>query len=153
MVSMIDLLHLIKRDECTLAFHPLTYSILDLTPKVFEILSLHKEGHSVAEIASVARIEEKEILKLFDKLEQSILSIPIPSASKSVNDKRHIYRITLHIANDCNLRCRYCYAAGGNYGQERELMSYKTADSFIDFCVQNFDVIEKIVFFGGEPLL
>ena len=65
----------------------------------------------------------------------------------------YVNRIMLCVSNDCNLRCKYCYAMGGNYGVARGLMTKETADNFIEFCIRNFKKIEKIVFFGGEPLL
>ena len=30
----------------------------------------------------------------------------------------------LHIAHDCNLRCKYCFASTGEYGGGRKLMSF-----------------------------
>ncbi len=150
---MVELLHLIKGEESTLAFHPQTYSILDLPQQVYKVLSLYQKGISIGQIALTTGYKEGEILNLLENLNHCLESIRIPKVSNCFHDKRHIYRITLHISNDCNLRCRYCYATGGNYNQKRELMSYSTADSFIDFCRFHFDQIENIVFFGGEPLL
>lgn len=62
-------------------------------------------------------------------------------------------RITLCVSNDCNLRCRYCYAQGGNYGQNRLLMNEKTALDFVDFCYRELNELDNVMFFGGEPLL
>jgi len=64
-----------------------------------------------------------------------------------------IGRITLCISNKCNLKCSYCYANGGNYNLPESLMTMNTASKFINFCTTNFDKINSIVFFGGEPLL
>lgn len=66
---------------------------------------------------------------------------------------RTIKRITLCISNDCNLRCKYCYAQGGSYGKDRQLMNKETAIAFVDFCYKEFTDIKEILFFGGEPLL
>ena len=33
----------------------------------------------------------------------------------------------------CNLRCEYCFAAKGDFGTGRELMSFETAKKAIDF--------------------
>ena len=64
-----------------------------------------------------------------------------------------MHRVTVCVSNDCNLRCKYCYAKGGNYGRNRSVMSKKTAKSFVDFCVTNFNRVDNVSFFGGEPLL
>ena len=67
--------------------------------------------------------------------------------------KARMRRITLCVSNDCNLRCKYCYANGGNYGKKCHLMDKKTVKKFVDFCVTNFSSVGTVLFFGGEPLL
>ena len=37
-----------------------------------------------------------------------------------------IKAMCLHIAHDCNLRCKYCFASTGDFGQGRMLMDYET---------------------------
>lgn len=66
-----------------------------------------------------------------------------------------IKALCLHIAHDCNLRCRYCFAHGGEYMGKRELMSAKVGKAAIDFVIKeskNRRNIE-IDYFGGEPLM
>lgn len=41
----------------------------------------------------------------------------------------------LHVSHDCNLRCKYCFAGTGPYGQKRTLMSAETGKKAIDFLV------------------
>ena len=65
----------------------------------------------------------------------------------------HLHRVTVCVSNDCNLRCKYCYAQGGNYGLSRSLMTKAEAIKFVDFCCKYYDRIDNILFFGGEPLL
>lgn len=63
--------------------------------------------------------------------------------------------LKIHVSNSCNLRCSYCYANKGNYGNESELMSVNTAENVINFInehVKNYP-LKYITFFGGEPLL
>ncbi len=66
---------------------------------------------------------------------------------------KKLHRLTVCVSNDCNLRCRYCYAKGGSYGEKRELMSRETAKNIVNFCFTYFSSIDNILFFGGEPLL
>jgi uncharacterized protein len=68
-------------------------------------------------------------------------------------NSRTLDRITLHVANECNLNCTYCYAKGGNYSEPIKLMTEEKAIDIIDFFIHNRIVIKTIVFFGGEPLL
>ncbi len=70
-------------------------------------------------------------------------------------DKFAVKSMCLHISHDCNLRCRYCFAGTGPYGQERTNMSFETGKKAIDFLVNQAvnNTFFEIDFFGGEPLL
>lgn len=63
--------------------------------------------------------------------------------------------LCLHIAHDCNLACRYCFAKEGEYHGSRALMSYETGKKALDFLVANSGkrVNLEVDFFGGEPLM
>lgn len=66
-----------------------------------------------------------------------------------------IKAMCLIVAQDCNLRCEYCFAGKGDYGQGRMLMDFETGKKAIDFLMQksaNRRNLE-IDFFGGEPLM
>ena len=43
----------------------------------------------------------------------------------------------LHIAHDCNLACRYCFAEEGEYKGRRALMSAEVGKRSIRFCRGN----------------
>ena len=45
--------------------------------------------------------------------------------------------LCLHIAHDCNLACRYCFAEEGEYHGRRALMSYETGKQALDFLIAN----------------
>lgn len=64
--------------------------------------------------------------------------------------------LCLHIAHDCNLACKYCFADEGEYhGKKRELMSLEVGKKAIDFLIENSGnrVNLEVDFFGGEPLM
>ncbi|MBR1628286.1 MAG: thioether cross-link-forming SCIFF peptide maturase [Lachnospiraceae bacterium] len=64
--------------------------------------------------------------------------------------------LCLHVAHDCNLSCRYCFAEEGKYhGQVRELMDFETGKQALDFLVAHSGSRRhlEVDFFGGEPLL
>ena len=63
--------------------------------------------------------------------------------------------LCLHIAHDCNLACRYCFAEEGEYHGRRALMSFETGKKALDFLVENSGsrVNLEVDFFGGEPLM
>lgn len=63
--------------------------------------------------------------------------------------------LCLHIAHDCNLACRYCFAEEGEYQGRRALMSYEVGKQALDFLIQNSGNRRnlEVDFFGGEPLM
>lgn len=63
--------------------------------------------------------------------------------------------LCLHIAHDCNLACRYCFAEEGEYKGHRELMSYEVGKQALDFLIASSGGRKnlEVDFFGGEPLM
>lgn len=63
--------------------------------------------------------------------------------------------LCLHIAHDCNLACRYCFAGEGEYHGRRALMSPEVGKKALDYLVDNSGdrVNLEVDFFGGEPLM
>ena len=63
--------------------------------------------------------------------------------------------LCLHIAHDCNLACKYCFAEEGEYHGKRELMSFDVGKKALDFLVANSGSRTnlEVDFFGGEPLM
>ena len=63
--------------------------------------------------------------------------------------------LCLHVAHDCNLACKYCFAEEGEYHGRRALMSLETGKKALDFLVANSGnrVNLEVDFFGGEPLM
>ena len=63
--------------------------------------------------------------------------------------------LCLHVAHDCNLGCKYCFADEGEYMGRRALMSFEVGKQALDFLIQNSGsrVNLEVDFFGGEPLM
>lgn len=63
--------------------------------------------------------------------------------------------LCLHVAQDCNLSCKYCFAGEGEYHGERGLMSFETGKRALDFLIENSGTRHnlEVDFFGGEPLM
>lgn len=69
--------------------------------------------------------------------------------------KTVVKSLCLHIAHDCNLACRYCFADEGEYHGRRSLMSYGVGCQALDFLIANSGhrTNLEVDFFGGEPTL
>ena len=122
----------------------------------FEVL----DDHSMIEKLSDKHSRD-DIIEALDELkylkEQGILFTknPYKDLRKAEEERPLIKALCLHIAHDCNLRCKYCFASTGDFGHSRGLMSLETAKTAIDFLLTNSGARKKLEvdFFGGEPLM
>ncbi|HIW83405.1 MAG TPA: thioether cross-link-forming SCIFF peptide maturase [Candidatus Dorea gallistercoris] len=69
--------------------------------------------------------------------------------------KTVVKALCLHIAHDCNLACKYCFAEEGEYHGRRALMSCEVGKKALDFLIANSGNRRnlEVDFFGGEPLM
>lgn len=70
-----------------------------------------------------------------------------------LTSRKHLSRLTLNVTSSCNLRCSYCYAEYGKYGSNSKDLDI---DEFLDVLERisyYYHTIDRIQFFGGEPLL
>lgn len=104
--------------------------------------------------------DEKELNEVMDDLDDLIrketLFAPMdPNYQIAIEDRPIVKALCLNIAHDCNLRCKYCFAGQGGYGQWRMLMPFDVARRGVDFLIAHSGPREhcELDFFGGEPLL
>lgn len=92
-----------------------------------------------------------ELHELIDAGELFAPDIEVPPTFKSVGI---VKSLCLMVAQDCNLRCKYCFGDEGTYGH-RAIMSEETGRAAVDFIIKNSGLRRhcEIDFFGGEPLL
>ena len=109
-----------------------TYNVEDIREAIGEVEQLKKDGQLFSE-----------------DIYQSFIS--------RINESRQtvVKALCLHIAHDCNLACKYCFAEEGEYHGRRELMSFEVGRKALDFLVANSGnrVNLEVDFFGGEPLM
>lgn len=77
------------------------------------------------------------------------------TASQFKSRQSVLKAICLHVAHDCNLACKYCFAGKGDYDGPKGLMSFETGKRALDFLIENSEGRKnlEVDFFGGEPLL
>lgn len=106
-------------------------------------------------------LPEQEIQEAVDEIETLISEgslfseDPYEAYLPRWSKKTVVKALCLHIAHDCNLRCRYCFAGTGDYQGERSLMSLEVGKKAIDFLIENSGSRRnlEVDFFGGEPLM
>lgn len=110
-----------------------------------------KEGVTPEDVAEV--LEDIETLKKEGKLfsEDTYRNLAIDFKNRPTVIKA----MCLHIAHDCNLACKYCFAGEGEYCGDRSLMSFEVGKQAFDFLIANSGTRKnlEVDFFGGEPLM
>ncbi|MBE5940798.1 MAG: thioether cross-link-forming SCIFF peptide maturase [Lachnospiraceae bacterium] len=108
-------------------------------------------GYSAEEIAEAAE-EIKSLIENEELYTEDIYEKYIFDFKKR---QTVVKALCLHIAHDCNLACKYCFAEEGEYHGRRALMSYEVGKKALDFLIANSGnrVNLEVDFFGGEPLM
>lgn len=130
-------------DEDTLAF--------------LDLVKVHgwEQGLALAE-EKFGRADAREIAEgIQDLIDEGLLFTPADFSDYQPHTEPIVKAMCLHMAHDCNLRCRYCFADTGAYGGPRGLMSLETAKAAMDFLMEasGHRTHVEVDFFGGEPLL
>lgn len=149
----IEDLHLIRDDKNTFAYCGAALTLISISILAYNILEALKRKETIEDIAEKYNLVANDIQAMLHSMNISLIKENKNTVDSFRPKTRMIDRITLHISNDCNLRCKYCYANGGNYSLPRGIMSKETAELLVQFCIDSFTSIKSIVFFGGEPML
>lgn len=141
----------------------LTY---DCIPVLESILDAGLSGESAADacleacetIKGTREQKEEVIAELLELKEAGQLFAPDIYENYIIDFKKRktvVKALCLHIAHDCNLACKYCFAEEGEYHGRRALMSLEVGKKALDFLVANSGsrVNLEVDFFGGEPTL
>lgn len=105
------------------------------------------------------RYSQQEIEEVWSEIDQltkeGLLFSADPLAGQYTAKESMVKALCLHIAHDCNLRCRYCFAGQGPFGGDRSLMSLEVGKQAIDFLLKQSAGRQhvEVDFFGGEPLM
>ena len=133
----------------------LTYDLLDNVEPPFEEKCPEDVVRKLSKMYDSKDIEDcyEEIVSLYnDKIlfsEDDYEKYALSAVASPIK------AMCLHIAHDCNLRCKYCFASTGDFGQGRMLMDYETGKRAIDFLIERSGDRKflEVDFFGGEPSL
>ena len=126
-------------------------ALLDQGKAEQEVIDALKDRYAQEDLAEAIsecnELKEAGVLFTEDIYENAIIDY---KARKTV-----VKALCLHIAHDCNLACRYCFAEEGEYHGRRALMSYEVGKKALDFLIANSGSRRnlEVNFFGGEPLM
>ena len=152
----------IVMDVCSGAVHVVD----DITYDVIAVYEKNNEDNKVTNLdvlenslPAYTRDDLKEALDEVEELKSNGELFAEDEYKEFVLDfkkrKTVVKALCLHIAHDCNLGCRYCFAEEGEYHGDRSLMSLEVGKQALDFLVANSGNRRnlEVDFFGGEPTM
>lgn len=128
-------------------FHVPSLAVVSTGQSFSEFQSWIKEAKDLSVVGSDDENSSNEVSEL-TSLDKELCEV-------KKEKERHIVDIravALNVAEQCNLRCVYCYAGEGDYGKN-ELMPVDVAKETLRYFVKEGVSQFTVVFFGGEPLL
>ncbi len=144
--------------------HTVDDIVYDLLPKVETFIKKNERDKS-----AIAKSLQKDSTYQFADIEEAISEIlELEEAGMLFTDDIYesyidtfkerttvVKALCLHIAHDCNLACKYCFAEEGEYHGRRAIMSFDVGKKALDFLIENSGnrINLEVDFFGGEPLM
>ena len=144
----------IVMDVCSGAIHVVD----DVTYDVIALFENH-DNDSMKKQLNYSEAEVEEAYQEVCELKEAGLLFTEDIYEDYIHDvksrKTVVKALCLHIAHDCNLACRYCFAEEGEYKGDRSMMSEKVGKAALDFLVANSGNRHnlEVDFFGGEPTM
>ena len=140
--------HLIPALEETVKAKESKEAMVSLAQKTLAEADVFCAPEALAEaVDEIVELAEADMLYTEDIYE--------PYIDEFKNRETVVKALCLHIAHDCNLACKYCFAEEGEYHGRRAMMSFEVGKKALDFLVANSGnrVNLEVDFFGGEPLM
>lgn len=125
-----------------------------LDDKAFAVVRALESGAD----AFSAGVEAETVLEVLGDLEELRRNGAFETETQTapeVAGGSAIKSMCLHVAHDCNLRCRYCFASTGDFHGARMLMPLETGKRALDFLIERSGTRKhlEVDLFGGEPLM
>ena len=158
------MIHLYKSNGFNMVLDVNSGSVHVVDDCVYDVLSCMNEGKNAEEAAEAlsSKYAEQDITEAREEIQELTdngmlftKDIYENAIDQFSNRPTVVKALCLHIAHDCNLACRYCFAEEGEYHGRRALMSLEVGKKALDFLIANSGSRRnlEVDFFGGEPLM
>lgn len=131
----------------------------------FDIISLYDkkpQDEITAEITKKYDVTVDDVKAVFEDVEtlkaegKLFTEDKFRALAKEFKKRQSVIKaLCLHVAHDCNLACKYCFACEGEYHGPRGLMSFEVGKKALDYLIDHSGTRKnlEVDFFGGEPSL
>ncbi len=133
--------------------------VSDLVSHILDLYPAQSRESVISQLAD--RYNPEDLAEAFGEIEALRESGTLFSHDEQITTEmlegrgQVIKAMCLHVAHDCNMRCKYCFGDTGAFEGQRSLLSFETGRKAIDFLLTHSGTRRnlEIDFFGGEPLM
>ncbi len=156
------MIHQYKNNGINIVLDVCSGSVHVVDDLVYDVIALYEQKNIEEIIRELPMYSETDIREACEEIEelkkagQLFTEDVYKDAIIDFKKRKTVVKaLCLHIAHDCNLACKYCFAGEGEYHGDRSLMSYEVGKKALDFLIANSGnrVNLEVDFFGGEPLM
>lgn len=156
------MIHQYKNNGYNIVLDVCSGSVHVVDDMVYDVIALYEQFNRDEIVKRLPQYPESDILEACEEIEelkkagQLFTEDTYKDAIIDFKKRKTVVKaLCLHIAHDCNLACKYCFAEEGEYHGDRSLMSYEIGKKALDFLIANSGnrVNLEVDFFGGEPLM
>ena len=138
-------------------FSPETFRLFRVNDVSASVVRQIRTGASIGETARTHGLAESDVDRLLSTILSSVESFarkkPVQKRSAQPLKTGKLWKLVLMINNFCNLACTYCYEHENVFTQKARHMSPELIRKTLAEFYESFEVIEGIMFIGGEPTL
>ena len=156
------MIHQYKNNGYNIVLDVCSGSVHVVDDLVYDVIALYEQLNRDEIVSRLPQYKKEDIYEACDEIEELIRAGQLFTEDvyrDTIVDfkkrKTVVKALCLHIAHDCNLACKYCFAGEGEYHGDRSLMSFEVGKKALDFLIANSGnrVNLEVDFFGGEPLM
>lgn len=156
------MIHQYKNNGYNIVLDVCSGSVHMVDDLVYDVIALYEELNRDEIADRLSHYSKEEVFEAYEEIEalkeagQLFTEDVYRDAIIDFKKRKTVVKaLCLHIAHDCNLACKYCFAEEGEYHGDRSLMSYEIGKKALDFLIANSGnrVNLEVDFFGGEPLM
>ncbi|MBQ9983918.1 MAG: thioether cross-link-forming SCIFF peptide maturase [Lachnospiraceae bacterium] len=156
------MIHQYKNNGYNIVLDVCSGSVHVVDDLVYDVIALYEQLNREEIVSKLPQYAKEDILEACEEIDalkeagQLFTEDVYKDAIIDFKQRKTVVKaLCLHIAHDCNLACKYCFAEEGEYHGDRSLMSYEVGKKALDFLIANSGnrVNLEVDFFGGEPLM
>ncbi len=145
-----DSLMITHDEEIGVVYYPAKGAVSTTTPRHAQVME------QVWQDYLEDRLSQEDRAAFEGYVERSFADKPDLPMMKYTNllETRTLGRLEIMVANKCNLNCRYCYAHGGDYDCESQVLTPESAKKYLRALFsERYISVDVVMLFGGEPTI